>query len=260
MSVLLNHTKFGEGPELLILHGLFGSSSNWRTIANALSSSFTVYTLDARNHGNSPWQDSMTYHEMANDVAHFLDHHQIERAHVLGHSMGGKTAMTFALNHPHRVDHLIVADISVRANQHLGEHERSINAMQGLDLSNLAQGRKQAELYLSEKLNEPSPVIHFFLQNLVIREKVARWRINLPVIKHSLNSIMSKIDTRDDSTFSGKSLFLYGKNSDYVPVQDHELIRQLFLNAAIYGIDNAGHWLHAEQPVEFTEKVKEFLS
>lgn len=259
MSILLNHTQLGEGPELLILHGLFGSSSNWRTIAKALSSTFTVYCLDARNHGNSPWQDTMSYREMADDVAYFMDYHNIDAAHVLGHSMGGKTAMTLALNHPQRVDHLVVADISVRANVHRPEHERSIDAMQSLDLDSLSQGRKQAERYLTEKLNEPGAVIHFFLQNLVIRDNVASWRINLPVIKRSLKTIMDEVDTQESPIFSGPSLFLYGEKSDYIPRQDHESIKQIFPNAELYGIENAGHWLHAEQPAVFSDKVNKFL-
>ena len=261
MSILLNHSKFGQGPDLLILHGLFGSSSNWRTIAKALSLNFTVYTLDARNHGNSPWSDSMAYIEMADDIVRFLDDQNLETAHVLGHSMGGKTAMTLALNHQQRVNRLIVADISIKTyTDHLEDHERNIEAMQNLDLANLTQGRKQAELYMSEQLDEPKPVIQFLLQNLLIKDKIAKWRINLPVIQRSLKSIMHEIDINEQSRFNGHCLFLYGQNSNYVQAQDHESIQRVFPNTVFSGIKNAGHWLHAEQPVEFIEKVKEFLT
>ena len=260
MSLLLNHSKTGTGPALIILHGLFGSSSNWRTIATALSSHFTVYSLDARNHGNSAWRDSMSYAEMADDVVRFLDYHSIDRANVLGHSMGGKTAMSLSLNHPSRVNRLVVADMSIKSYPDSSYHDRNIEAMLSLDLAQLSGGRKQAELLLSEKLNEPRPVIHFMLQNLVIKDGIAKWRINLPVIQHSLKSIMRAIDNADQQDFDGDSLFLFGKNSDYVQLQDHEAIMQLFPKAVFSGIENAGHWLHAEQPVEFAEKVKEFLS
>jgi len=262
MSFILNHSKFGQGPDLIILHGLFGSSANWRTVANALSTKFTVYALDARNHGNSPWSESMTYLEMADDVVRFLDHHNIKKAHLLGHSMGGKTAMTFALNHQHRVNRLVIADISAKsyAGTNTGVHERNIEAMQSLDLAGLSEGRKQAELILSAKLNESKPVLQFLLQNLIIKDKLANWRINLPIIKHSLNSIMGEIDTISKPTFDGSILFLYGNDSDYIQQHDHDSIRNIFPNATISGIENAGHWLHAEKPVEFTEKVKEFLT
>ena len=260
MSFLLNYTKSGQGPDLIILHGLFGSSSNWRTIANSLAPDFTVYTLDARNHGNSPWSDSMTYLEMADDVIRFLDHYGIDKAHLLGHSMGGKTAMTVALNHPQRVNRLVIADISVKSYPNTQVHERNIGAMQSLDLTNLSEGRKQAERMLTEKLDEPKSVIYFFLQNLILKDKLAKWRINLPVINRSLKSLMDEIDTSEQLSFDGRSLFLYGANSDYVEPGDHDSIKSIFTNASLGSIENAGHWLHAEQPVEFTEKVKEFLS
>lgn len=262
MSLLLNHSKYGQGPELIILHGLFGSSANWRTVATALSANFTVYALDARNHGNSPWSESMSYSEMADDVAHFLDFHNINKAHLLGHSMGGKTAMTFALNHRQRVNRLVIADMSAKSyiETNCGVHKQSIKAMQSLDLTDLADGRKQAELALSARLNQPSPVIQFLLQNLVIKDKLARWRINLPVIERSLKSIMNEIDTVTTPSFDGSILFLYGGDSDYVQPDDHDSIRNSFPNATISGIENAGHWLHAEKPVEFTQKVKEFLT
>lgn len=262
MSFLLNHSKYGQGPALLILHGLFGSSANWRTVANILSNDFTVYTLDARNHGNSPWSDSMSYSQMSDDVARFLDHFDIEKAHLLGHSMGGKTAMTFALNHARRVNRLVVADIAPKSyiKTNAGMHVRFIDAMQGMDINQLPGGRRQAEQILADRLNEARPVVHFLLQNLLIRDRRASWRINLPVIKHSLNSIMGGFDTDKAPIFGGSSLFLYGKNSNYVEPHDHESIRKLFPNAAILGIENAGHWLHAEKPEEFTNKVKEFLA
>ena len=260
MPILLNHTKIGQGPELFILHGLFGSSSNWRTIASALSSHFTVYALDARNHGNSPWSESMSYAQMADDVAYFFDYHCINKANVLGHSMGGKTAMMLALNHPEKVDRLVIADMSVRSYNDNGYHDKNINAMQSLDLNNLTGGRKQAEALLSEMLNEPRPVIQFMLQNLIIKEGLAKWRINLPVIKQSLKFILQGIEADGRAKFDKPSLFLHGNNSNYVQTHDHELILALFTEATISGMDNAGHWLHAEQPLEFTAKVKEFLT
>ncbi len=257
MPVLLNHTKIGTGPELVILHGLFGSSSNWRTIANKLADDFTVYALDARNHGDSPWSDSMTYQEMAEDIAHFLDAQQIQNTNVIGHSMGGKTAMTFALNFPDRLNKLVIADITPKAYSHGDSHKYYIDTMRSLDLNQLS-GRKQADLFLAEKLNEPKPIIQFLLQNLVFKNEHYSWRINLPVLDQSLTTIMGPISTSKSSKHP--SLFLHGKNSNYVQPADHALINSVFENAVIKDVDNAGHWLHAEQPEQFTRLVKQFLT
>ncbi len=257
MPVELNYTKIGEGPALIVLHGLFGSASNWRSIANKLSDEFTVYTLDARNHGESPWADSMSYMEMAEDIANFIDQHQINNANVVGHSMGGKTAMTFALNHPEKLNKLVIADIAPKAYSHGGSHKYYIDNMLKLDLEQL-QGRKEAELYLTEQLNEPKPVIQFLLQNLIFKDNRYKWRINLNSLDQNLASIMGEIPAPGSSNHS--SLFLYGENSNYVQLTDHELINSLFKQCSIQSISNAGHWLHAEQPVEFTRKIREFLS
>lgn len=257
MKLLLNHTKTGQGPALVILHGLFGSSSNWRNITRALADAFTVYTVDARNHGDSPWADSMTYADMVNDVIRFLDHEGINRCHLIGHSMGGKTAMTVALKHPDRLERLVVADITPRAYQHGDSHRQYIDAM--LDL-NLSGGRSQAEIELSKAINEPRPVIQFLLQNLVFKDGQYRWRINLPVLARSLPVLMGDIDQDGLRTCEVPVLFLYGNNSNYVQAQDMELIRSLFSRASFQAVDNAGHWLHTEQPTAFISATRQFLS
>ncbi len=254
--VELNYTKIGNGPALIVLHGLFGSSSNWRNIANKLADDFTIYTLDARNHGDSPWANTMSYEEMAADVAGFIDRQQIKNAAVIGHSMGGKTAMTLALNHPDKLDKLIVADIAPKAYSHGGSHKHYIHNMLKLDLD-LLQQRKQAESFLTDQLNEPKPVIQFLLQNLVFKNNRYQWRINLRSLEQNLAVIMGNITTAGLSDHS--SLFLFGENSNYITADDHSLIKTLFNSATVTGVANAGHWLHAEQPVEFTEKVRRFL-
>jgi len=256
MSVKLNHTKIGSGSELIVLHGLFGSSSNWRTIAAKLADQFTVYSLDARNHGDSSWSESMSYNEMAEDVVHFLDDHQIQSADVIGHSMGGKTAMTFALNYPNRLNKLVVADIAPKIYAHGDSHKYYIDAMLSLDL-NLIKERKQAEFILTDKLKEPKPVIQFLLQNLVFKDKKFSWRINLPTLEQSLEFIMGDIST--DQQSDHPSLFLYGSNSNYIQLADHALINSVFPQSMIKQINNAGHWLHTEQPEQFASHVKQFL-
>ena len=260
MPVDLNFSQTGQGEDLIILHGLFGSSSNWRSVARALSLNHTVYTLDARNHGDSPWSESMQYNNMADDLANFISRHNLKSAHVLGHSMGGKTAMTFALNYPELVKKLIIADISPQSYTHGNEHHRFIDAMLALDLEGLTGGRKQAQLELTRTLKEPGPVIQFLLQNLNFKNERYQWRINLPVLRDSLKHIMGNIDVSNTNQSEVKSLFVYGKTSNYVTQEHQPQIKRLFPNASFIGIDNAGHWLHAEQPQKFIEAVNGFLN
>ena len=257
MSLDLSYSKIGSGPAVIILHGLFGSASNWRSIANKLADEFTVYTLDVRNHGDSPWADSMDYLDMADDVAHFVAQHQIDSPTIIGHSMGGKIAMTVALNHPEMLGKLVVADIAPKAYSHGGYHKYYIDNMLKLDLEQL-QSRKEAEFYLIKQLNEPKPVIQFLLQNLVFKDNRYKWRINLNSLAQNLSAIMGEIPSSESSNHI--SLFLHGENSNYVQSTDHTMINSLFKQASIQGIANAGHWLHAEQPVEFIRKVRGFLS
>ncbi len=247
--------EFGSALEqpLIILHGFFASSRNWRQVAEKLSAHFHVYVLDLRNHGASPHHPMMDYPSMTADLLHFMDSHQLTGASLLGHSMGGKIAMWFALNHPERVDKLIVADIAPISYQH--SFDKLINALKILPLADIAN-RKQAELMLADAIPELS-YRQFLLQNLTLTENGYSWRIDLDIFYRMAPSIIAFPDTKFLSAYTGESLFLAGKNSDYVRLAD---INALFPLAKLKVIADAGHWLHVQQPVAFTESVVDFLS
>lgn len=242
----------GEVP-LVILHGLFGSGTNWRSIAKRLSQRRTVIVMDLRNHGRSPHHHDMNYELMAEDVMFSLQQQGISEADLLGHSMGGKTAMVCALRYSHRVNRLIVVDIAPANYQHT--HQPLINAMQSLDLSSL-QSRKQADERLSEVIEESSLRL-FLLHNLEQVDQVYRWRLNLDALNQHLSDIMA-FPQLDTPQYLSKSLFIYGQRSDYVTEGHHIVIEQYFPKAQYIGLDT-GHWVQAEQPNQLIECVNEFL-
>jgi len=241
-------------PAVILLHGLFGSLSNLAGVAKALSDNFCVYQLDLRNHGTSPHDGNMTYPDMANDIIEFMDDHDIQRAHILGHSMGGKVAMQVALNHPERLLKLIVADIApVTYTQH---HNPALDGLQALSQINL-ESRKQADEKLSHYINE-QPVRAFLLKNLYREPSgLYKLRLNLPAI---LNHYESVRETLTGKAFSNPTLFLKGSESAYIQQKHKETILSLFPNAKIKVISGVGHWLHSEKPETFNRLVVQFLS
>lgn len=248
----LPHTATGDGPSIVILHGLFGSSRNWAGIAKILSATRRVYTLDARNHGESPWADSMAYAEMAADVAEFLAAEGIQRPVVMGHSMGGKTAMTLALGHGALVGGLVVADIApvghdVRFTGH-------VEAMRALDLATVAR-RADADSALADAVPEAG-VRGFLLHNLATEDGGYRWRLNLDAIAANAEALAG-FDA--DGSFDGPAVFIRGAESDYIQPAHHEVIHRLFPAAEIHDIPGAGHWLHADQPEAFVACLRAFL-
>lgn len=255
--VELTSQRYGNesSPSLIIMHGLFGSGRNWSMLARKFAEFFHVHMLDLRNHGASPHRETMNYEVMADDLAHFLDLHEIERASILGHSMGGKVAMWFALNHPDRVERLIAADIAPVSYQH--SFDQILLGLKSIPLD-WVNSRSDADEFLSEYLDE-KPLRQFLLQNLVIQDGNAGWRINLAAIEKALPQILSFPDTGSVSPNDLPALFIAGGQSDYVLPEHVEVIEQLFPSARIENIHNAGHWLHAEQPDEFARVVKAFL-
>ncbi|KJZ19607.1 alpha/beta fold hydrolase [Loktanella sp. S4079] len=244
---MLNTVHY-DGPAvtpLLIAHGLFGSSRNWNVIAKRLSDTRPVTAVDMRNHGNSPWYDSQSYADMAGDLAATI----AEPSDVLGHSMGGKSAMVLALTHPEKVKRLIVADIAPIAYQHT--QAGPLNAMRNADLSAVTN-RSEAK----EQLGDLEPgVADFLLQSLDMKEK--RWRLNLDVLDRDMAQIVGFPQV--SGRFDGPTLFLSGANSRYVLPEYRDRIKALFPNAKFAKIPGAGHWLHAEKPREFEAAVRAFL-
>ncbi|MFK7957731.1 MAG: alpha/beta fold hydrolase [Lysobacterales bacterium] len=252
----LNARQLGSPghPHVLIAHGLFGSASNWQTIARQLESDFCLWLVDLRNHGNSPHSDDMTYPDMAQDLALFIDTHCAGRAALIGHSMGGKAAMAAALSYPDKVQSLMVMDSAPIS--HRSAFEAYIEAMMSIDLYRL-ESRAQADNALSQVVPEAG-VRAFLLQNLRSMDNAWTWRINLPVLAKSLPTLSAFPEF--SGRFSGPVRFLRGGDSDYVPMDVAEQYSHLFPDASAQTINNAGHWLHAQQPERVTKAIQSFLA
>ena len=251
----LNYKQYSTaGAPLLIMHGLFGSLGNWGWHSRELAMNFAVTGLDLRNHGGSPHSNVMDYQCMADDVLEFMDDHGIERCHLLGHSMGGKVAMQLALQAPHRVDHLVVADIAPV--QYQGEHDSVFSGLLAIDLAAIGS-RSEADSILV-KYEEDELVRQFLLTNLVRNpEGGFHWRINLQVLHASYSKLR---DRPTGSVFDGPVLFLKGALSNYITEKHRDEILQRFPKAKIKVIMHTGHWLHAEKPQTFYRIVHSFLN
>jgi pimeloyl-ACP methyl ester carboxylesterase len=256
MPIQLSADEFGEGPPVAILHGLFGSGRNWRSVAQHLAERHRVLTFDLRNHGASPWADGMSYGEMVEDLRASLRARGIERAALLGHSMGGKVAMLMALLHPREVDRLVVVDIAPAANP--PNLLAYIRAMRALDLRGLTR-RSEADLQLAEAAPDPAERA-FLLQNLVIGQNAAHWRLNLEAIERDFPQIVGFPDLPAGTVYPGPALFVSGARSNYIQPKHEPLIQHLFPQARITRIEGAGHWVHAEQPQAFLQAITPFLS
>jgi pimeloyl-ACP methyl ester carboxylesterase len=255
MAVTLAATDHGgDGPPLVVLHGLFGSARNWATLGKRLAATHRVHALDLRNHGGSPWAETMTYPEMAADVIAHLDAAGWQRAALLGHSMGGKVAMAAALHHPGRIERLVVADIAPVP--YPPQRLATVEAMQALDLARIAR-RGDADAALAEAVPDAGER-QFLLQNLVLEGGGARWRLNLAAIAADMDAI-SGFPVPPGAAYHGPALFVAGGRSDYVRPEHEATIRTLFPRAQLARIAEAGHWLHAERPAEFLATVAPFL-
>lgn len=237
---------------LLILHGFFASSRNWRRIAERLSAAFHVYALDLRNHGLSPHHPLMDYPSMTADVLRFMGTHRLTAAHIMGHSMGGKCAMWLALNHPERMNKLLVVDIAPKSYTH--SFDQTIQALMGLPLAAI-HNRKQAETMLANDIPEQD-YRQFLLQNLILKEGRYSWRIDLGVFLQMAPNIVAFPESQNLKPHIGETLFIAGADSAYVTQED---TLRFFPNAMLKTIAKAGHWLHVQQPEVFTEVVENFL-
>jgi pimeloyl-ACP methyl ester carboxylesterase len=250
----LNYKIYGQGDPVIIMHGMFGMLDNWQLIAKSLAEDFMVYLIDLRNHGRSPHSDNFGYSVMSDDLLIFMDENWLHHAHIVGHSMGGKVAMKFALENQDMVDKLVIVDIAPKTYE--GNHESIIKALTGLDLSSITS-RTEAELYLRRHIEEES-TIQFLLKNLS-REKDAgyRWKMNLPVIVSYYREILGHDESND--TFGGPTLFIRGEKSNYINPSEFPGFLQNFPNAKLETVANAGHWVHAENPEGFLKILSAFL-
>lgn len=264
----LHYTKLGSGHPMLILHGLYGSGDNWLSVGKAIADMVEVYLPDLRNHGLSPHAEMMDYPSMAGDILELMDDLELEKAIILGHSMGGKTAMRFALENPGRVSRLIVADISPRNyldgrqdDLHLKQHQQILSTLERID-PGLAKSIGDVDRIMEEGI--PSRRLRqFLLKNLhKTNSGLYEWKLNREILRRSLSTLAGSIG---DELIQGPPqkgypiLFIRGGNSNYMTDEDTQIIRKLFPLAQINTIKDAGHWLHAEQPELFIGMVRQFI-
>lgn len=255
MALNLACESVGSGPPLLILHGLLGSGGNWRGVARALAATHAVHSVDLRNHGASPWADSMGYVEMADDVVQLLDRLGLGRASVMGHSMGGKTAMALALRHPGRVDRLVVVDIAPVP--YADTLTPFAEAMRGADVL-AAASRAEVQRRLEQRVPD-GDVVPFLMQNLVTRNDHFDWRLNLLGISAAMPQLCAFPGELLAGRFGGPVTVIAGADSDYVPDHDGSSFRPMFTDVEIDVIAGAGHWVHADQPAAFVGAVRRAL-
>jgi esterase len=252
--VHLYHTDLGGAgkPPMLVLHGMLGSSRNWQTGGRDLAAHCHVHALDARNHGRSPHDVEMSYAAMVDDVLAWMDAHRLTKTTLVGHSMGGKTAMRLACRHPERIERLVIVDIAPKDYQ-WAAHRAEFAAMNELDLPSL-QSRAEAELRFEARVRDLG--MRKFLATNLERGGDGRWRwlINLPVLTTALPQLEANSLASDDR-FDGPALFIVGGKSRYVQRQDHEVIRRHFPAARIETIAESGHTPHMEAREEFVRLV-----
>ncbi len=245
----------GHGQPLLILHGLFGTLDNWATLAKRLAEHYNVFLVDLRNHGRSPHSEEHNYDAMADDVLRLVDELQIATPAIMGHSMGGKVAMKYALKYPTRLTKLIVVDIAPKA--YPPHHDEIIDALQSVDLSK-ATSRGEIDQQLAQSIKEED-VRLFLMKNLYRKEdNTFGWRMNLDALEKNYEHIAAAVTS--EVPFKKHALFIKGGRSRYIKQEDiYSCIEHLFTMVEVETIPNAGHWVHAEAPDEVYDLVTRFL-
>jgi len=253
----LFHREYGgEGngqKALTILHGLLGSLDNWHTLSRRLGEQYRVFALDQRNHGQSPYSDEMSYPAMAADLAEFLDNHHLSPTALVGHSMGGKTAMEYSLRYPSRTAALVIVDIAPRS--YPPYHEYIFEALFSLDLTSF-KSRTEIDQALAGKISGPA-TRQFVMKNLKRNEDNSfRWKIHLEALHKNIDELNREIVS--ETPYPGPTLFIKGVRSDYILESDQADIRRMFPKAVVKSLDT-GHWVHAESPDGFYSLVVDFL-
>jgi pimeloyl-ACP methyl ester carboxylesterase len=248
--------QFGTGQPVVILHGLFGLSDNWVTFGRQLSETYRVIIPDLRNHGQSPHSKVFDFPSLEDDLMELVEEHALKNLFLLGHSLGGKAAMFFALHHPEMVSKLVIADISLRKSPPNRQHQQLLNAMISVDFS-MASSRSDVDKQLqatvkSQKLRQ------FLLKNVYWRDRNSLdWRLNLNAINENLLSVFEGVAVPGE--FNKPTLFIRGGSSDYIMDGDIPELKMKFPGAEVNTIANASHWVHADAPGEFFGLVKNFL-
>jgi esterase len=254
--MILNYKKYGEtGPNLIILHGLFGMLDNWHTLGVRFGASFQTWTIDQRNHGKSPHSDDIDYNILAKDLLDFCEQHQIEQPTVLGHSMGGKAAMQFAVSYPDHILKLIVVDIAPKDYPEDG-HDVIIEALRSLHVDQI-KSRKDADDVLGLKIPEEG-VRQFLLKNLTREGDHYILKMNFDSLSKNYDKLSANIETK--GKFEKDTLFIRGEKSRYILDSDISNILHIFPKAQFVTIPDVGHWVHAEAPDAFYETVFQFMN
>ncbi|RUO22207.1 alpha/beta hydrolase [Aliidiomarina iranensis] len=245
--------KESTADTVVLIHGLFGDLDNLKSISRALQSAYHVVNIDLRNHGESPWCETMTFMEMAADIEALLDKLEISKAHILGHSLGGKVAMEFALEHPDRVHSLIIADIAPVAYE--PSHNSILDALEALDISAI-KSRQEADKALADAISEKG-VRQFLLKNLYKENNKWQWRMNIEGLRNCYEDLIG--EPAQQGQFDAPVLFIRGGDSDYIQAEHRDAILNRFPQAESKTINGTGHWLHAEKPAVFNGLVERFL-
>ncbi len=259
----LNYKEFGSGFPVIILHGLLGSLDNWQTIARRMADitsgsgrPLKFYIVDQRNHGKSPHTDDFNYKLLSNDLLEFFNQRHITRASIIGHSMGGKAAMQFALEHAEMVEKLIAVDITPsQADDH---HSYIFEALDAADVAH-ATSRGQVQDVLYHRLGDDKTTIQFLMKGLQrdLSEKHFEWKFNLKALWNHYGDIMDSIS--GPAPYTGPALFIKGENSNYINAASYPAMIELFPNHELVEISHAGHWVQAENPDGFIEAAGSFL-
>lgn len=250
----LHFRTLGEGRPFVILHGLFGTSDNWQTLGRRFSETHKVYLVDMRNHGRTDHSHEFDYHLMADDIKEFIQSENLQEPIVMGHSMGGKAAMLFAIQNPNLLSELVVVDIAPKS--YSPHHDEIIAGLKSIDLANL-KSRNEADEQLRAYVPEADTRL-FLLKNLYRKEdNTFAWRVNIQAVEENIDKLGNEIPLT--TTFAKPTLFIRGGKSRYIKPEDTEKIINSFPAAKIETIEEAGHWVHAEAPDKFYDIVMGFL-
>ena len=251
---ILNSTIIGEGQPFLFLHGYFGMSDNWKTLGNKFAKNYQVHLIDQRNHGRSFHSYDFDYELLVEDLYNYIKHYNLKNIILLGHSMGGKVAMLFAVTYPEFIDKLIIVDIGPKYYQ--PHHQNILEALNAVNFT-LHNTRSKVEEVLNMYIKEQG-ILQFLLKNVYWKAKgQLAYRFNLQSLTENNNEVGEALPSF--THFEGETLFLSGENSNYITPKDTALISAHFSNYKIVTVKNAGHWLHAENPVQFYNEVTTFL-
>lgn len=260
MNKILHSKIYGQeksGTPLLVFHGLFGMLDNWGSFGKEFGEYFPVHLIDLRNHGKSFHSEEMSHDDLAHDITHYMQHHGLEKVNLLGHSLGGKAVMQFAIKYPVKVEKLIVVDIAPKA--YPPHHQGIIKALQTVDFSEM-KSRQEVEEHLNEFIPEKA-VIQFLAKNLYWKDgeadKKLSWRFNLDTLSEKYDQFVS--NAIKFGIYTGPTLFIAGAKSNYILPQDEFQIKQQFPQYKLIKIPAAGHWVQAENPEDFNREAKDFL-